>query len=98
MFYSQNLSKQWLKIQNCGILLYKNYSHFAASPDGIANCKCHGKTLIEIKWPFNILKKTIQGIHECFFIVEKNNDDFLNDLFQPYYDIFQNNWLVQYYD
>ena len=36
------------------------------------HCKCHGKTLIEIKCPFNIRNKTIQGVHECFFIVEKD--------------------------
>ena len=36
------------------------------------HCKCHGKTLTEIKCPFNIKKKTIQGVHECFFIVEKH--------------------------
>ena len=36
------------------------------------HCKCHGKTLTEIKCPFNIKKKTIQGVHECFFIAEKH--------------------------
>ena len=56
------------------MFLHKNYSYIAASPDdGIANCKCHGKTLIEIKCPFNTRNKTIQeGVHdECFFIAEK---------------------------
>ena len=73
MFCSQELPKHnALKIQNCGIFLHKNYSYIAA-PDGIANCKCHGKTLIEIKCPFNIRNKTIQeGVHECLFIVEKD--------------------------
>ena len=32
----------------------------AASPDDIANCKYHGKTLIEIKYQFNTRNKTTQ--------------------------------------
>ena len=74
MFYSQELLKQNdLNIQNCGIFLHKNHSYIAASSDGIANCKCHGKTLIGIKCPFNVINKTIQeGVHECLFIVEKD--------------------------
>ena len=32
----------------------------AASPNNIANCKCHEKTLTEIKYPFNRRNKTIQ--------------------------------------
>ena len=73
MFYSQELSKHnEFKIQNCGIFLHKNHSYIAASPDGIANCKCHGKTVTEIKCPFNIRNKIQEGVHECLFIVEKD--------------------------
>ena len=65
--------KTQLEIQNCGIFLHKNYSYTVASPDGIPNSKYYGKTLIEIKCPFNIRNKTIQeGIHECLFLVEKD--------------------------
>ena len=36
-------------------ILYNNSFYIAASPDGIATCKCHGKKiLIEIKCPDNI--------------------------------------------
>ena len=35
-------------------ILYNNSFYIAASPDGIATCKCHGKILIEIKCPDNI--------------------------------------------
>ena len=42
MFYFQELSKHNdLKIQNCPAILRKNHSYIAASPNGIANCKCH---------------------------------------------------------
>ena len=55
------------------IFLHKNYSYITALPDGIANCKYHGKTLIEIKCPFNLRNKAIQeGVHECLFIAEKD--------------------------
>ena len=51
----------------------QNFSYIAASPDGLANCKCHGKTLLEIKCPFSIRNKTIQkGVHECLFLVQKD--------------------------
>ena len=47
--------------------------YIAASPDGIANCKCHGKTLIEIKSSFNIRNKTMkEGVHKCLLTVEKD--------------------------
>ena len=60
-----------LKIQNCGVFLHKNHSYIVTSPDGIANCKCHGKTLIEIKCPFNIRNKTIQEWRCSWMFLEK---------------------------
>ena len=74
MFYSKKLPKHNdLKIENCDVFLHENNSYIAASPNGIANCKCHGKTLIQIKYPFNIRNKTIQeSVHECFFLPEKD--------------------------
>ena len=74
MFYSKELPKHNdLKIENCDVFLHKNYSYIAASPNGITDCKCHGKTLIQIKCPFNIRNKTIQeGVHECLFLPEKD--------------------------
>ena len=62
-----------MKIQTCGIFLYNNPSFIAASLDGIATCKCHGKTLIEIKSPYNIKNKTIAGgIKVCQFLEEND--------------------------
>ena len=67
MFYSKELPKHNdLKIENYDVFLHKNYSYIAASPNGITDCKCHGKTLFQIKCSFNIRNKTIQeGVHEC---------------------------------
>ena len=37
-----------------GILVYKDFPYFAASPDGITECKCCGRGLLEIKCPFSL--------------------------------------------
>ena len=37
-----------------GLIINTNYPHLGASPDGIVNCKCCGKGLLEIKCPFSV--------------------------------------------
>ena len=37
-----------MKSQTYDIFLHKHSSYIAASPDGIATCRWHGKTLIEL--------------------------------------------------
>ena len=47
------------KAEKSGIFLEKTRSYITASPDGLTSCKCHGKSLIEIKCPFSIRDKKI---------------------------------------
>ena len=57
-FYTQTLAEhEEFKAQKSGIFLEKTRSYIAASPDGLASCKCQGKSLIEIKCPFSIRDK-----------------------------------------
>ena len=57
-FYAQMLAEhEEFKAQKSGIFLEKTRSYIAASPDGLASCKCQGKSLIEIKCPFSIRDK-----------------------------------------
>lgn len=69
LFYAKEISNHVdLKVQKCGLFLLKE-SYIAASPDGIATCKCHGTALIEIKCPYTIRNKTItEGAKECQFL------------------------------
>lgn len=37
-----------------GIFVSKDYPYLAASPDGVTECKCCGKGILEIKCPFSL--------------------------------------------
>ena len=43
-----------------GLHVYKEYPYLAASPDGIIECKCCGKGLLEIKCPFSLRHELAQ--------------------------------------
>ena len=69
------------KAEKCGMFLLKFYSYVAASPDGIVTCKCHGKSIIEIKCPYSIRDKFINQniISNCDFLCLKNNEIVLSE-------------------
>ena len=47
----------------------KLHSYITASPDRLASCKCHRKSLIEIKCPFSIRDKKIsKSVSDCKFL------------------------------
>ena len=61
--YAQMLAEhEEFKAEKSGIFLEKTHSYITASPDGLTSCKCHGKSLIEIKCPFSIRDKKNQRI------------------------------------
>ena len=41
-----------MEMKKCGLYICQTMPYLAASPDGIRQCKCHGKVLVEIKCPF----------------------------------------------
>ena len=62
-----------VSIELCGLVVDKTNVFLRASPDGIINCKCHGRRLLEIKCPYScrsidpnegIAKKVIDYINK----------------------------------
>ena len=49
-----------IKIENCGLVLLKDASYIGASPDAIAICSCHGKSVVEVKCPFSYKHNPIE--------------------------------------
>jgi len=40
-----------LVIADSGLVINPQWPFIAASPDGVVNCKCYEKLILEIKWP-----------------------------------------------
>nr|XP_047146120.1 uncharacterized protein LOC105849547 [Hydra vulgaris] len=51
---TQNLSNTWKlhRAETTGIHIQASYPYLGASPDGIIQCTCHNKGLVEIKCPY----------------------------------------------
>lgn len=43
---------QHVEVHDVGLHVSVTHGYLAASPDGIFVCACHGKAVIEIKFPF----------------------------------------------
>ncbi len=43
-----------------GLIINTSYPHMGASPDGLINCDCCGKGVIEIKCPYTCVDKSFQ--------------------------------------
>ena len=52
------------KLKTVGLVIFKDYSFIAASPDSVVNCKCCEEDLLEIKSPYNIRheKPSVQNL------------------------------------
>ena len=60
--YVEIMSRQHISFHcsETGLHVYKEYPYLAASPDGIIECKCCGKGLLEIKCPFSLRHELAQ--------------------------------------
>ena len=68
----------WLLIQNSHI--------WGASPDGIITCSCHGKSLIEVKCPYNYSKQLFSDLEgNKGFCLKQINENFQLDKAHSYY-------------
>ena len=74
-FYSvEACNHQDFKLQSCGLYVDRTHPYIGASPDGIMYCKCHQKSVIEIKCPYSIKDETIQdGVGKCNFLTVLDN-------------------------
>ena len=62
-FYFESCSKQHenFSVEGSGLVVNYKWPFIGASPDGIINCSCHGKGVLEIKCPFCHWESTIQS-------------------------------------
>lgn len=71
---SQTLHHESLKVSVSGLVLSQKWPFLGASPDGIVDCSCCGRGVIEIKCPYGHLEKTISATledrHFCLESVE----------------------------
>ena len=57
----------------------KNRAYIGASPDGIMYCKCHGKSILEVKCPYNIRNSfNTEDIDKCSFFSTENGSVTIN--------------------
>jgi len=47
------------KVTEHGLIVYSEFNFMRGSPDGIVNCSCHGKRLLEIKCSWNAKSMTV---------------------------------------
>ena len=48
-----------VKVTEHWLIVYSEFNFMRGSPDGIVNCSCHGKRLLEIKCPWSAKSKTV---------------------------------------
>ncbi|KAJ6642639.1 hypothetical protein Bhyg_07592 [Pseudolycoriella hygida] len=64
------------KMKDCGFCIYNNYPHCGVSPDGIIECECCGRGVLEIKCPITLkagrMDKFLQK-RNCPIVVDIKN-------------------------
>ena len=54
--------EDFLKIKKCGLFVDAKMPYIAATPDGFANCKCHGLAVLEVKCPYSLCDMEINEL------------------------------------
>lgn len=49
-------------MRDCGLFVDEVFPVFAASPDGVRNCLCHGEGLVEIKCSYKHRDANVHNI------------------------------------
>ena len=75
-----------MNFDNCGLVVNPKYPFMGASPDGIITCSCHGKSLIEVKCPYNCSKQLFADLEgNKGFCLKQINEKFQLDKAHSYY-------------
>ena len=75
-----------VNFDNCGLVVNPKYPFMGASPDGIITCSCHGKSLIEVKCPYNCSKQLFADLEgNKGFCLKQINEKFQLDKAHSYY-------------
>ena len=56
-----NSQHESFSVKDSGLVINSEWPFIEESPDGIINCSCHGKGVLEIKCPFCNQESTIQS-------------------------------------
>ena len=60
-------------VKTCGLFVHQDFSYIAASPDGIAQCECCEKHVVEFKCPFKIKGVSVdESFKETDFLEERD--------------------------
>ena len=66
-----------LEVSLSGLIIHTSYPHMGASPDGIVNCVCCGKGVLEIKCPYSCVDRSfLEASSEQRFFLELIDDTF----------------------
>jgi len=69
-----------------GTMINKKFPFLGASPDGIVNCSCHGKHLVEVKCPYRCCTKGLQeAAKDPSFFLKDNEGTLGLDTSHAYY-------------
>ena len=75
-----------VNFDNYGLVLNTKYPLMGASPDGIITCSCYGKSLIEVKYPYNCNKQLFADLEgNKGFCLKQINEKIQLDKAHSYY-------------
>ncbi|WAQ94074.1 hypothetical protein MAR_006545, partial [Mya arenaria] len=60
-------------VSECGLFVDSTFPLFAATPDGLRECSCHGKGLVEIKCSYKHRDSKIEDIKDQSFFLNSDN-------------------------
>ena len=76
-------------VTDCGLFLSTQWPFVGASPDGIINCSCHGRGVLEIKCPFCHREASLQTATEDkkFCLKQSDGEIYLDRSHAYYYQV-----------
>ena len=79
-FYAKKAVKHIeFKLEKGGLFLDKDRAYIGALPDSIMYCKCYGKSILEVKCPYNIRNSfNTEDIDKCSFFSTENGSVTIN--------------------
>ena len=87
--YIEHMRKTHVSFQckETGVMVFKEFPFIAASPDGVVECKCCSKGLVEIKCPFKFQNEQLQEAmsKNSSCILSDGKYQLKRDLSSPYY-------------
>ncbi|WAR24001.1 hypothetical protein MAR_037670, partial [Mya arenaria] len=66
-------SHKHFNVSDCGLFVDSTFPLFAATPDGLRECSCHGKGLVEIKCSYKHRDSKIEDIKDQTFFLNSDN-------------------------